>query len=118
MKHSIENPFPLTGKTTSAVRNKKKIEENCFTPNFKHCVHQQKKTSNKSTKFVINRKSVSTSQNEGLLEKCYFTGPTSYFHSSQYLKKKLKKMVPSSRNKIFFVNIGLPYIVVMVSKKI
>ena len=86
MKHSIENSFPLARKTIFVVRNKK-IEENCFPPNFKHCVHQQKKAPNKSTKFVINRKSVSTSQNEGFLEKCDFTGPKNYFHSSQHLKK-------------------------------
>ena len=64
-----------------------KIEENWFTLNFKNYVHQQKKAPNKSTKFVINQKSVSTSQNEGFLEKCDFTGPKSYFHSNQYLRK-------------------------------
>ena len=48
-------------------------EENWFIPNFKNCVHQQKKAPNKSTKFVINRKSVSTSHNEGFLEKFDFT---------------------------------------------
>ena len=64
-----------------------KIEENWFPANIKHCVHQQKKAPNKSTKFVINRKCVSTGLNEGFLEKCDFFGPKSYFHSSQYLKK-------------------------------
>ena len=63
------------------------MEENQFTPNFKNCVHQQEKALNKSTKFVINRKSVFTSQNEGFLEKYDFTGPKSYFHTNQYLKK-------------------------------
>ena len=32
--------------------------------------------------------------------------------------KKLKKTVSSSRNKIFYKNIGLPLIAIMVSKKI
>ena len=49
--------------------------------------HQQKKASNKSTKFVLNEKSVSTSQNAGFLEKYHSTGPKSYFHLNQYLKK-------------------------------
>ena len=61
-----------------------KMEENWFTPNLKNCVNQQKKAPNKRIKFVINRKSVSTNQNEGFLEKCDFTGPKSYFHSNQY----------------------------------
>ena len=87
MKHSTKNPFPLAEKTASAIRNRK-MEKNWFTPNVKNCVHQQKKALNKSTKFVINRKSVSTSQNEGFLEKCDLNGPKSCFHSNQYLKKK------------------------------
>ena len=64
------------------------MEENWYTPNFKNSVHQQKKASNKSLKFVINQKSVSISQNEGFPEKYDFTRPKSYFHSNQYLKKK------------------------------
>ena len=92
--HQPEKLLPLLGI--------KKFEENWFTSNFKHCVHQQKKAPNKSTKFVINRKFFSTSQNKGFLEKCDFTGLKSYFHSSQYLKKKMRKTVSSSRNKIFF----------------
>ena len=54
MKYSIKNPFPLAGKTASAVRNRKNLI-NWFTPNFKNCVHQQKKNPNKSTKFVIDQ---------------------------------------------------------------
>ena len=57
------------------------MKENWLTANFKNCVHQQKKALHKSTKSVINRKSVSTSHNDGFLEKCDFTGPKSYFHS-------------------------------------
>ena len=89
MKHSIKSLFPLAGKTASAVRNRKNERKLVYTQfeELKNCVHQQKKAPNKSTKFVINRKSVSTSQNEGFLEKCDFTGPKSYFHSNQYLKK-------------------------------
>ena len=68
---------------------------------LKNCVYQQKKAPSKSTKFLIYRKSVSTSQNEGFLEKFDFTGPKSYFHSNQY-RKKIKKTVSSSGNKIFF----------------
>ena len=103
MKHSIKSSFPLAGKTASAVRlGIKKVEENRFTPNFKNSVHQQRKAPNKSIKFAINQKSVSTSQNEGFPEKCDFTGPKSYFHSNQSLKKKEKKeRVSSSRNKMF-----------------
>ena len=99
MKHSIKSSFPLAGKTASAARLGKKMEGNRFTPNFKNSVHQQRKAPNKSIKFAINQKSISTSQNEGFPEKCYFTGPKSYFHSNQCLKKK--KTVSSSRNKMF-----------------
>ena len=100
MKHSIKTSFPLAGKTASTVRlGIEKMEENRFTPNFKNSVHQQRKAPNKSIKFAINQKSVSTSQNEGFPEKCDFTGPKSYFHSNQCLKKK--KTVSSSRNKMF-----------------
>ena len=114
MKHSIKNPFPLDGKTASAstatassIPKIEKMEKNWFTPNFKNCVHQQKKALNKSTKFVINQKSVSTSQNEEFLEKCDFSEPKSYLHSNKYLKK-IKKMVSSSINKIFLKNWLLP----------
>ena len=102
MKDSIKSSFPLAAKTASAVRlGTKKMEENRFTPNFKNSVHQQRKPPNKSIKFAINRKSVSTGQNEGFPEKCDFTGPKSYFHSNQCLKKKKKKTVSTSRNKMF-----------------
>ena len=67
MKHSMKNPFPLAGKTVPLLQIEK-IEEYWFTPNLKNCVHQQKKAPNKSTKFVTNRKSVSTTQNERFLE--------------------------------------------------
>ena len=69
----------------------KNTEENQFTPNFKNYIHQKKKALNKSTKFVIDRKSIPTSQNEGFLEKCDFTGPKNYFHSNQYLKKQIEE---------------------------
>ena len=92
MKHSIKSSFPLARKTASVVSlGIKKMEENRFTPNFKNSVHQQRKAPNKSIKFAINQKSVSTSQNEGFPEKCDITGPKSYFHSNQGLKKKKKK---------------------------
>ena len=78
------------------------MEENWFTPNLENCFYQQKKAPNKSTKFLKNQKSVSTSQNEEFLEKCDLTGPKNYFHSNQYWKKKRMKTVSSSRNKIFF----------------
>ena len=96
---SIKYLFPLAGKTTSAVRNKK-TRRKLFTPNFKHCIHQQKRAPNKSTKLVINQKSLSTSQNEGFLEKCDFTVPKSYFHSSQYLVIN-RKSVSTSQNEGF-----------------
>ena len=64
------------------------MKENWLTPNLKNCVHQQEKALGKSTKFKINQKSISTSQNEGFPEKCDFTGPKGHFHSNQYLKKK------------------------------
>ena len=79
MKHSIKNPFPLAGKLLPLL-GIEKVEENWFTLNFKHCVHQQKEPPNKSTTFVINRKSISTTQNEEFLEKCDFTEPKSDFH--------------------------------------
>ena len=39
---------------------------------FKNDVLQQKKALNKSTSFIINRKSISTSQNEGFVKKIRF----------------------------------------------
>ena len=72
--HYQEKLFPLLGV--------EKIEEN-----FKNYIHQQKKAPNKFTKSLIDPKSVSTSQNEGFLEKCDSTATKSYFHSNQYLKK-------------------------------
>ena len=100
MKHSINSSFPLARKTASAVRlGIEKMEENKFISNFKNSIHQQRKASNKSIKFVINQKSVSTSQNERFPEKCDLTGPKSYFDSNQCLKKK--KTVSSRRNKMF-----------------
>ena len=64
------------------------MEENWFTLNLNNCVHQQKKAPNKSTKCVINRKSVSTSQSEGFLEKCDFTGPKKIYF------QEMEKLVP------------------------
>ena len=88
------NKHKLSRKSVSIRRNeafdKKYVstsEENWFTPNFKNCLHHQKKAPNKSTKSVLNRKSVSTSQNEGFLEKYDFTGLKSYFHSNYFLNK-------------------------------
>ena len=79
MKHLIKNPFPPAGKTGSSVRNGK----------------------NRRKLW----KSISTSQNKGFLEKCDFTEPKKYFHSSQYLKKiEENGFFYSSRNKIFFKN--------------
>ena len=79
-----------------------------FTTNFKNCVHQQKKALNKSTKFVINQKSVSISQNERFLEKYDFPGPKSYFHSNTYLKKKKgKKQFPLPEIRYYFKNWSL-----------
>ena len=108
MKHSIKSLFPLAGKTASTVRLEiEKMEENRFTTNFKNSVHQQKKAPNKSIKFAVNQKSVSTSQNKEFPEKCDFTEPKSYFHSNQFLLAETR----------FYMNIGLPLIAVMVSKK-
>ena len=75
------------------------MEENWLTPTLKNCVYQQKKASNKSTKFVIKQKSVSTGQNEGFPEKYDFTGPKSYVESVS--EKRLKKTASFSRSKIF-----------------
>ena len=87
MKYSIKSSFPLAGKTASAVRlgikKWKKIGLHLISS-----VHQQRKAPNKNIKFAINKKSVSTSQNERFPEKCDFTGPKSYFHSNQCLKEK------------------------------
>ena len=76
----------------------------------------RKKTLNKNKKVCNLLKTISTSQNEGFVEKYDFSGPRDYFHLNQCLKK-LKKTVFTSRNKIF-VNIGIPVMAVMVSKKI
>ena len=83
---------PLAGKTASAVSlGIEKMEENRFTPNLKNSVHQHRKGPNRSIKFAINQKSVSTRQNEGFPEKYDLTGPKNYFHSTQCLKKKKKE---------------------------
>ena len=114
MKHSIKSSFPLTGKTTSALRLEiikwKKIGLHLISS-----VHQQSKSPNKNTKFAINQKSVSTSQNEGFPEKCDLTGPKSYFHSNQCLKKKRTRFLLAETR--CFKNFGLPLIAIMVSKK-
>ena len=89
------------------------MEENRFTPNFKNSVHQQRKAPNKSIKFAINQKFVSTSQNEGFPEKCDFTGPKSYFHSNQCLKKRKRFLLAETR---CFKNFDLPLLAIMVSK--
>ena len=80
MKHLIKTQFPLTRKTASTVMNSKNRRK--F---FKNDVHHQEKAPNKSMRLVINRKSVSASQNEGLIEKYDFTGLKS-FHSNQCTK--------------------------------
>ena len=56
----------------------------------KNDIHQQKKALNKSIRFLINQKSVSTSQNEGFVEKYDFTGPEKCFHSNQCLEKRFR----------------------------
>ena len=76
---------------------------------------QQKRAVNRTTRFAINRKSVSTSQNEGFVEKHDFTGSKNCFYLNVCLKK-LKKMVSTSKNKIF-LNIGLPLMTIIFSKK-
>ena len=91
------------------------MKENWFTPNFKNGVHQQRKAL-KSTRFLINQKSVYTSQNEGFLEKCNFTGPKNCFCLNKYLKK-LKKTVSTTRNKIL-LNISLSLTTIVVSEKV
>ena len=76
----------------------------------------RKKALNKGTLFEINPKSAYTTCDEGFVEKYDFSGPKDCFHLKQCLNK-LKKTVPSSRNKIF-LNIGLPLMAIMASKKI
>ena len=60
----------------------------------------RKKALNKSTLFEINPKSVSTSCDQGFVEKYNFSGPKDCFYLNQCLNK-LKKTVPTSR-KFFF----------------
>ena len=98
MKHSIKNPFPPAGKTASAVRNRKYGRKLAYTYFEELCLPAEK-ASNKSTKFVIKQKSVSTGQNEGFPEKYDFTGPKSYVESVS--EKRLKKTASFSRSKIF-----------------
>ena len=107
--HSPEKLLPLLGI--------KKSEENWFTPNFKHWAHQQKRALNRSLKFVINRKSVSISQSEGFLENVILLDRKATSIRDSIWKKKLKKTVSSSRNKIFFSKYWPRLIAIMVSKK-
>ena len=55
----------------------------------------RKKALNKSTLFEINPKSVSTSCDQGFVEKYNFSGPKDCFYLNQCLNK-LKKTVPTS----------------------
>ena len=64
-------------------------------------VSANKKALNKSARFVIYQKSVSTNQNKESIAKYNFNGLKNCFHSNQYLKK-LKKTVSTSTNKTFF----------------
>ena len=73
-----------------------------FTPNFKNGDHQQKKAPNKGTRFLLNGKSISISQNEEFVEKYDFTGPKNGLISNQCLKKKMKKTVSTSIKQDFF----------------
>ena len=121
MKHSIKSPFPLAGKTASAVRNRKH-GRNWFKPNFKNCVLQRKKAPNKSIKFVINQKSVSISQNKGFPEKCDFTRPKKLLPFESVSEKKRKRFLLAetrfSKNtglRLSLKNFGLP--LTIVSKK-
>ena len=95
------------------VRNKKKWKK--IGLHLISSVHQQRKALNKSIKFAINQKSVSTGQNGGFPEKCDFTGPKSYFHSNQCLKKKRKRFLLAETR--CFKNFGLFLIAIMVSNK-
>ena len=77
------------------------MEGNWLTTNLKNCVHQQKKASNKSTKFLINRKSVSTSQATSI-------------RISIENKQRTRFLLAETR---FFQNNGLPLVAIMISKK-
>ena len=92
-----------------------KIQENWFTPNFKNYVHQQKKAPNKSTEFVINQNLFPlVRMKDSLKNAISLDRKAASIRISIW--KKLKKTVSSSRNKIF-LNIELPLIATMVSKK-
>ena len=78
-----------------------KMEENWFTPNLRNCVHQQKKAPNKTAKFVINRKSLFTSQNEGFSKKMRVHWTEKLLPFESVSEKKMKKTVSSIRNEIF-----------------
>ena len=75
----------------------------------------RKKALNENRRFVIYRKSVSTNQNEGFVEKYGFTGPKNCSHSNQ-CPKKLKKMASTNKNKIS-LNIGFFPIAITVLKQ-
>ena len=103
---SLKKLLSLAGISTKIQENDFYEEEKCTSLKiglqliFKNGFHQQRKALNKSARFVINQKSVSTSHNEGFVEKYGFTGPKNCFHLKQCLKK-LKKTVSTSRNENF-----------------
>ena len=68
--------------------------------NVKNDVQQQKKALNKSTRFAVNRQSVSASKNEGLVEIAILLDrKTAFIRISVW--KKMKRKVSTSGNKIF-----------------
>ena len=114
MKHSIKSLFPLAGKTTSAVRlgikKSKKIGSHLISS-----AHQQRKAPNKSIKFPVNQKSVSTSQNEGFPEKMQFHWTEKLLPFESVPEKKSTRFLLAETR--CFKNFGLPLIAIMVSKK-
>ena len=68
----------------------------------------RKKALNKSTLFEINPKSVSTSCDQGFVEKYNFSGPKDCFYLNQCLNK-LKKTVPTSNGFKENMNKRIPF---------
>ena len=104
-------------KKSDSTPQKETFDKNSVSTKRKNCSHcQELKNSKKIGLNLISRmKSQLKKTRIKIVEKYDFTGPKNCFHSNQSLQK-FRKTVSTSKSKIF-INIGLPLIAVMVSKK-
>ena len=114
--HQPENPFPIAGKTASAVRNLKNLKKigldliSSIEPTSIKKVRMEPQ----SLRLIENPFPLVRMKD---LLKNAISLDRKATSSRVSILKKMKKTVSFTRNS-FFVNIGLPLIAIMVSKKI